>query len=98
MIVKIANPAWKPSALEAQTAALRAAAASDVVVPTLVHDVTRVLFGDRDYLAHVVTFIEGESLFDRSSTLGSADCRALGTGSRRDGSNAVGVHASGCGS
>jgi Ser/Thr protein kinase RdoA (MazF antagonist) len=79
VIVKIANPAWKPSALEAQTAALRAAAASDVVVPTLVHDVTRVLFGDRDYLAHVVTFIEGESLFDRSSTLGSADCRALGT-------------------
>jgi Ser/Thr protein kinase RdoA (MazF antagonist) len=77
VIVKIANPAWKASALEAQTAAMHTAAASDVVVPTLVHEVTTERFGDQDYLAHVVTFIEGDSLFERSA-LGVAECRALG--------------------
>ncbi len=78
MIVKVANPAWLRTVLDAQTAALRTAAASSVVVPTLVHAVTTERFGDREYLAHVVTFIEGDSLFDRSG-LGVAGCRALGT-------------------
>jgi Ser/Thr protein kinase RdoA (MazF antagonist) len=77
VIVKIANPAWRRSALDAQTAAMQAAAASEVVVPTLVHPVTTERFGEQDYLAHVVTFIEGDSLFDRS-TMGSVECRALG--------------------
>jgi Ser/Thr protein kinase RdoA (MazF antagonist) len=78
VVVKIANPAWQRSALDAQTAAMHAAATSDVVVPTLVHAVTTERFGEHEYLAHVVTFIEGVSLFDRS-TLGVEDCRAIGT-------------------
>jgi Ser/Thr protein kinase RdoA (MazF antagonist) len=77
VIVKIANPAWKRSALEAQTAAMQAAAASDVVVPTLVHEVTTARFGEQEYLAHVVTFIEGEPLFERP-TLDLAGSGALG--------------------
>jgi Ser/Thr protein kinase RdoA (MazF antagonist) len=77
VIVKIANRSWQRAALEAQTAALRTAAASDVVVPTLVQDVTTARFGGQEYLAHVVTFIEGETLFDRWA-LGSAESRALG--------------------
>ena len=77
VIVKIANPSWQRAALDAQTAAMRTAAASDVVVPTLVQEVTTERFGDQEYLAHVVTFIEGETLFDRSA-VGPAECRALG--------------------
>jgi len=77
VIVKIANPSWQRAALDAQTAAMRTAAASDVVVPTLVQEVTTERFVDQEYLAHVVTFIEGETLFDRSA-VGPAECRALG--------------------
>ena len=78
VVVRIANPAWKRTALEAQTAAMQAAASSDVIVPTLVHAVAPERFGGREYLAHVVTYIEGESLFDRSG-LGPADFKPLGT-------------------
>jgi Ser/Thr protein kinase RdoA (MazF antagonist) len=76
VVVKIANRAWERSALEAQTAALQTAAAADVIVPALVHAVTTARFGDTDHLAHVVSFIEGDSLFDRPA-LDLADCRAL---------------------
>ena len=31
-----------------------------MVVPTLVHPVSRERFGVQDYLAHVVTYVEGE--------------------------------------
>jgi Ser/Thr protein kinase RdoA (MazF antagonist) len=77
VVVKIANRAWERSVLEAQTAALQRAAGSTVVVPTLVHAVTTARFGDQDHVAHVVSFIEGDSLFDRSA-LGVVECRAPG--------------------
>jgi Ser/Thr protein kinase RdoA (MazF antagonist) len=78
VVVKVANSAWPREALEAQIAAMTAAAASEAVVPTLVQGVVPERFGDGEYLVHVVTFVEGEPLFDRSD-LGPSGYRPLGT-------------------
>lgn len=78
VVVKVANVAWERSALEAQAAALQAVSHSDVLVPAVVRRVAKERFGDHEYWTQVVTFIEGESLFDRAA-LDPAGCRAIGT-------------------
>ncbi|MFT4083878.1 MAG: aminotransferase class III-fold pyridoxal phosphate-dependent enzyme [Nocardioides sp.] len=77
VVLKIANPVWERSAIEAQRDALLAVAAAGIAAPAPVGDLRTVEIGGVRLLAHVVSYVVGDPLLDRA-TFGIAECRMLG--------------------
>lgn len=76
-VLKVANSAWEPAALQAQHDALRLLRGAGMVVPVPVGAIEKISVGDQQLLAHVLTYVDGTPLLDRGS-LEVDDCRRLG--------------------
>ncbi|WP_300682613.1 aminotransferase class III-fold pyridoxal phosphate-dependent enzyme [Nocardioides sp.] len=77
MVLKVANPAWERTALEAQHAALRAVIHAGLRAPEPIGTVEEVEVGGHRFLTHLLTYLEGTPLLERD-VFGLEECRLLG--------------------